>query len=142
MGADTQNITKLHRVLMKAARTTIGNYCCKQSISQILDRCKWLEIKLMIQHSAITTLHSVVTNRLPLSITKLLTNIENNRMTKEITTKYIPRTDKYKKFFLYSGLKIYNQIPKKLKNSSKNIFKIKTKLWLKQNAKGVPDTYD
>ena len=142
MGADTNNLTKLHRVLMKAARSTIGNYCCKQSIGQILNRCKWLEIKLIIQHSAITTLHSIVTDKLPQSITKLLTNIENNRITKEITTKYIPRTDRYKKFFLYSGLKIYNQIPKRLKNSSKQIFKIKTKSWLKNFSKGVPDTYD
>ena len=38
---------------------------------------------------------------------------------------------------LYSDLKIYNQIPKKLKNSSKNIFKIKTKSWLKNYSKGT-----
>ena len=96
----------------------------------------------MIKHAAITTLHSIIMNQTPQSVTKLLTNVENNRTTKEITTKYIPRTDKYRRFFLYSGLKIYNDIPKKLKNSSKQIFKIKTKSWLQNISKGVPDTYD
>merc|ERR1712240_73314 len=104
MGADANNITKLHWVLMKAARSAIGDYCCKQSINQILNRCKWLEIRLMIKHAAITTLHSIITNQTPQSVTKLPTNLENNRNTKEITMKYIPRTDKYKRFFLYSGL--------------------------------------
>ena len=142
MGADNNNITKLHRVIMKAARTTIGNYCCKQSINQILDRCKWLPIDLMIKHAAITTLHNIITNKTPKSVTNLLSNTDNTRLTKEITTKYIPRTEKYRRSFLYSGLKIYNSIPKKLKNSSKMISKIKTKNWLKTTSKGVPDTYD
>ena len=96
----------------------------------------------MIKHSAITTLHSEIINNKPKSVTNLLTNKENNRITKEITTKYIPRTEKYKKSFLYSGLKLYNQIPKKFENSSKQIFKTKTKSWLINTSKGVPDTHD
>ena len=142
MGADNNNITKLHRVIMKAARTTLGNYCCKQSINQILNRCKWLPISLMIKHAAITTLHTIIINKTPISVTNLLSNIDNTRVIKEITTKYIPRTEKYQRFFLYSGLKIYNMIPKKLKNSSKMIFKTKTKNWLQNITKGVPDTND
>ena len=71
-----------------------------------------------------------------------MTNVDNNRTIKENTTKYIPRKEKYPQFFLYSGLKIYNMIPKKLKKSSKMIFKIKTKSWLQNMSKGVPDTHD
>ena len=93
----------------------------------------------MIQNGAITTLHSIIIHKTPIYVTNLLTNVNNNRTTKEITTKYIPRTDKYQKFFLYSRLTIYNNIPENLK--SPQIFKIKTKSWLQEISRGVPDTF-
>ena len=45
--AGTENITKLHRVLMSAARAAIGSYCCCSSISQILNKCR-LKINILI----------------------------------------------------------------------------------------------
>jgi len=42
----TNNLTsKLHKIIMTAARTVIGNYCPGMSISQILMKCKWLPIE-------------------------------------------------------------------------------------------------
>ena len=38
-------LNKLHKVIMTTARTAIGSYCYKKSISYILDNCKLLSIK-------------------------------------------------------------------------------------------------
>ena len=43
MNINGTNIPKLYRVLMKAARVSIGNYCSRSSISQILNKCKYMK---------------------------------------------------------------------------------------------------
>ena len=125
---------------MGAARTSIGNYCCRSSTSQILGKCKWLNIKLMITHSAITSLHTYITSNTPQAIMALI-NTRNNRINKDLTLRYIPRTSKFKNFYMANGLKIYNQIPTSLKLKPPHIFKKLTKNWLTSNI-GVNDSCD
>ena len=107
---------------MCAARTTIGNYCCRLSITQILNKCKWLEVKYMIGHSAITILHTIITHKQPKAIISLHNKIINTRPGKEISTRYIPCTAKYRKFFIHEGIKIYNNVPSNIKLKSTDIF--------------------
>ena len=140
MNTTNENKNKLHKVIMRGARTAIGNYCCKSSTNQILAKCKWLNVKSMITHSAITSIHSYIMNNTPKSILNLI-NIRNNRTHKDLTLKYIPRTSKFKNFYMANGLKIYNQIPTSLKLKPPHIFKKLTKNWLTTNI-GVNDTCD
>ena len=99
---------------MRAARAAIGNYCCRKSVNQILYKCKWMTINNMIKHSSIITIHTIIVNRTPKALINLI-NINNMRQSKEISTKYIPRTEKLKKFYFIQGLKLYNDIPSNFK---------------------------
>ena len=44
--ASSNNITKIHNILMKAARTAIGNYCFKKSITYILKQCNGYQLEV------------------------------------------------------------------------------------------------
>ena len=56
--------------------------------------------------------------------------------------KYNARTLKYKKFFINSGLKIYNSIPWDFRQKGSNIFNKLTKNWIITYKSGVTDTGD
>ena len=133
MGASNDNLNKLHKVIMRSARTARNNYCCRMSINQILSSCKWMTIKNMIAHSAITTIHTILTKKTPTTIYNLFTNTHNTRINKKISLRCIPRTAKFKKFYLNSGLELYNKIPQDIKSKSIHSFKKLTKKWLITN---------
>ena len=50
----------------------------------------------MITHSAITTIHNIISNKKPIAIMNLF-NLNNQRKSKQISTKYLPRTEQFKK---------------------------------------------
>ena len=139
MGTSNDNITKLHKVIMRAARTARGNYCCRQNITSILSSCKWMPIAKMITHSAIVTIHTILIKQTPQSLIQLFNNIALTRTTKNLSLKYTPRTTKFQKFYLFSGLKIYNNLPPIMKLKSIPIFKKLSKKWL---INGVNDSND
>ena len=45
--------TKLHKIIMKTARSAIGDYCFKKSITYILNKCKLMNIDNMIKYSSL-----------------------------------------------------------------------------------------
>ena len=94
--ANNENINKIHKIIMRSARGVIGNYGCRFSISKILNICKWSTAKNMITHSAITTIHNIISNKKPIAIMNLF-NLNNQRKSKQISTKYLPRTEQFKK---------------------------------------------
>ena len=142
LGAGPQcRLPLVHKIIMRSARGAIGNYCCRFSIAKILNICKWSTAKNMITHSAITTIHNILTKKKPLSIIKLF-NINNQRQSKQITTKYLPRTETFKKFYIYNTINIYNEIPSNIKSKSKVLFKKLSKKWLASYSPNVIDTMD
>ena len=42
---NNDQIHKIHKIVMRAARMCLQSYCFKQSIKSILDRCKWVDVK-------------------------------------------------------------------------------------------------
>ena len=112
---------KLHKILMKSARSAIGNYCYKKSTSYILNKCKWLNINNMIKYSSINLLHNILNKNEPKIIINMLKI--NRRSVVDINTKYIPQSRELKSFFIYKSLKLYNAIPKELKHLETNKFK-------------------
>ena len=142
MHADQNNISKLHKILMRSARSTIGNYCCRLNIKSILDKCKWLEIRKFIAQSSLVTLHNIIKTKIPYVLSELFNNIENHRNSKDISTKYSPRTQKVKKIYIYNIINYYNKMPDTLKEKSKLQFKILSKTWIDQNFGGINDTHD
>ena len=93
----------------------------------------------MITHSALVTIHTILMKQTPQSLLNLFNNIALTRTTKNIALKYTPRTTKFQKFYLFSGLKIYNNLPPNIKLKSISIFKKLSKKWL---MNGVNDSND
>ena len=76
--------------------------------------------KNMITHSAITTIHNIISNKKPIAIMNLF-NLNNQRKSKQISTKYLPRTEQFKKNYIYNTINIYNDILTNIKLKSKQI---------------------
>ena len=55
--ANNNNLQKLHKVIMTAARAAIGNFCFRKSIQYILTKGKWFDIHDWILSSTLNTLH-------------------------------------------------------------------------------------
>ena len=124
---NTELTSKIHKVMMTAARVTIGNYCCRKTITQILSKCKWLEIKQLIKHSSTCLLHKIIINQTPKSITNKFQHLETKRKVVKPNTKYNPKTETFKNFYLYKTLKFYNTLPMEILNEGNKQFKISLK---------------
>ena len=71
MHCSAENITKIHRLIMTAARASIGCYCYKRSIKYILNKCNMMDAKNTILYSSIKFIHAMAKNRLPESLLDL-----------------------------------------------------------------------
>ena len=112
---DKLNI-RIHRVIMAAARTIIGNYCFKKSINYILDKCKLLDSKDMIAFASIKYINKILLHKTPRSIiSNYLANNKRNTDNK-LRTIYKPKTKKLGKHIIYRGAQLYNIIPSEIKN--------------------------
>ena len=68
----TKQLSTLNTLLLKAARVTIGSPCFKWSTLKILNSCKWPTIYQLLTKSSLSFIHSIVYNRAPKSINKLI----------------------------------------------------------------------
>ena len=124
--------SKLHKIVMTAARTGIGNYCYKQSVSKILRQCKFMNIDQMIKVSCLKFAHSLILNRIPESTYNLLKL--SRRPTAEIIL-FKPLESKLARtFHLYNGLQWYNKLPNSLKDLSIFKFKVQIKKYILDNG--------
>ena len=51
---------KLHKVIMSATRTIIGNYCYKKSIKYISTKCKMQDINYLLNISTLEFIHKAL----------------------------------------------------------------------------------
>ena len=121
---------KLHKILMKAARAAIGDYCFKKSTSYILGKCKWMRIKDMITYSSLVFINNVIKNKKPKSILNIYKTNRFIRHKAEISNTNIPKNKKYSTFFLQQHTTTYNKIPSEMKEKSIKTFKKELKLWI------------
>ena len=124
----TFNINKLHKLLMTAARTVVGNYCYKKSCKYILDKCKWLCVNDMIKYRGLTFIHKILTHKLPISLFTMFKVSKYSRAGSKISLQNIPENIKYINFFINKYIKQYNLLDGKLKSKSIKQFKKEIKL--------------
>ena len=136
MSANKEQLHKIHKVIMTAARAAIEDYCFKKSKIYILNKCGWLNIHNMIKFAAINIIHNIIINKIPTSIFNLFKI--NRRSSVDIVTYYRPKTRKTEQFFIYNGLKLYNKLPNDIK--IKNNIKRELKIYLKKCEPN--DTFD
>ena len=130
MHASQNLIAKLHKVITTAARAAIGSYCYKKSVTYMLSKCNWLDIEPMIHNASLNFLHKVLKFREPKAIYNLFKNVENRRSIVAINLTYRPKNKILKNFFLYKGLKLYNEMPQGIKTLDKFKFEKQTKFYI------------
>ena len=123
---------KLHKIVMTAARTAIGSYCFKQSVSKILRQSNFLNIDQMIKVSCLKFIHSLTINKIPESTCKLLKFPK--RQSAEIKLINCPENKLTRTFHLYYGLKYYNKLPNRLKDLSITNFKVQIRQYILDNG--------
>ena len=139
--ADKSNMNKLHKIITTSARTAIGSYCFKKSVKYMLNKCKWLDIRSMIQYSNLSLIHKTLNNKSPKNIYEIFfRKIDRTRVSKNITLKYIPKTEKMNRFFVYKYTKIYNGLDDYVKIMKIKGFKNEIKAQLMYNP--VNDSND
>ena len=126
---------KLHKVLMKAARFSIGNYCFKKSTYYILNKCKMTTINNMINISAIKLIHKTLHNESPHVIFQYYK--VNKRKSADIYYNYTPKYCNMKNYFIYQGIKLFNGLPAKLKDLPPVKFNNKIKRYITDPASVV-----
>ena len=134
--ANSDQLKKIHKVLMTAARAAIGDYFFLKSINFILNKCKWMTIQKIITCSSVKFIHTVLKTQTP-SVIFDLYKVGGRSIVKTVT-KYKPKTKRMENFFLYKGLLEYNKLPLDVV-SAKN-FKAEVKIYMM--TKYVSDTYD
>ena len=72
MNCTTKQLSLLNKLLLKAARVTIGSPCFMWSTLKMLNSCKWPTIYQLLTKSALSFIHSIVYNRAPTSLNKLI----------------------------------------------------------------------
>ena len=106
-------INKLHKLIMKAARFTIGNYCFKKTTSFILNKCKFIPIKKMISNSSLKIIQKTVNTSQPKPIHNIFK--VGTRSTAPVSNKQVPKSKHLSQFYPYKFLPAYNSIPNNLK---------------------------
>ena len=138
--ATKDNLNKLYKIIMTAARAAIGDYCFKKSTQYILNKCKWFDINDLITFSSLNTIHKILHYKKPISLVSLFRSSAKERKAKTVTTNYLPLTTKMSNFYIYKYSKIYNSLDKTLTDKKTKGFKNELKLMIRAGT--LNDTMD
>ena len=130
---------KLHKIIMKTARSAIGDYCYRKSTSYILNKCKFMNIENMIKYSSLVFINNLIRNKKPKSIMNIYRKSRISRHRANISLQTIPKGKKYSNFFIQAHTSTYNEIPYEITSKSKAIFKKEIKLWILNYHKDTMD---
>ena len=126
-GISTKLHDKFHKVLMRAARISIGSYCPRKSISYILGKCKMVPVTKMIGLSACNFFYKLIIDKSPVSILELFMKQNTRQKTDILRPIYRPETKIVKGSLIHMGAAVFNSLPNELKTGDKN--KFSSKLW-------------
>ena len=124
MGLNQKLLTKLHKVIMTAARAAIGSFCFKKSKTYILNKCKLLDIKDMIIYSSLLFLYKIEKNNVNKTILDFFYKKRSRDKNIKFRPLHIPRMKMLENNIFHRGTHIYNELPQSLKNLPTEKFRI------------------
>ena len=92
----------------------------------------------MIKCSAMKLIHNIIKFKTPIAIFEMFRI--NKRSNVDVVTIYRPKTQKTEKFYLYNALKLYNKLPKSLKEKHDFKGELKKHLLLTCDSKYIVHT--
>ena len=123
-------LKKLHKVVMTAAKTVMGYGYFKMSNIKILEKCQWLSIYNLLRYSSIVFLYKIKIYKEPTAIYNLYSKKHTERILTKQYTIYNPKYSDYKKFVIYAGNDLFNSIPESITSLSPNFFSLAIKKYI------------
>ena len=140
MSCSQKNIATLHKVIMTSARTAIGNYCYKKSITYILNKCGILDAKNIILLSCLSLYFKMYQYNEPEALINTFKKQNVRAKTTIFRPAYRTKLKSTENGFLYKGARIFNEMPTDMKLLTRDKFITSTKAYLDKFA--VWDSYD
>ena len=107
MNASIININKLQKVIMNAARTSIGNYCFKKSKIYILQKCGFLNIRDLITYATICFFYKLERRQKPQSIIDLYAKPNDREKVRWYRPLYLPKSIYMQNSCLHRGAEFF-----------------------------------
>ena len=114
-------LQKLHKLIMFAARTIIGNYCFKISCKNILKQINWLSANQLLKWSIIKSIQKIIYNKNPVNLYDYFK--VNKRQCARLAPKNYPKTKFSREFYMFKGIELYNSFPTDLTKCKPSDFK-------------------
>lgn len=118
------------RVLLNCERTTPKKH--------MLDKLKWLSVSQRIVLNSLMMIHKIKNNKGPEYLIEKVKFVgeSHNRNTRSVNDFKLPivKYEKSKKNLLYNGIKIFNQLPRDIKELTNiHVFKSKCNIYIREN---------
>ena len=132
------NINMLQRLQNRAARVITGIYDWNYSVSQLVRSLGWMTIEEQVKYFTLLLAFKSVNGQAPSYLCEKFTFYESTYGTRAMDGFKLrepkPNLDIFKRSFMYSSTKLWNNIPQSLRESpSLNTFKHNYKKYLTQN---------
>ena len=123
MSANSDNLKKLHKIIMAGARAIIGQYCPRRSIDYILGKCSLLDAKDLILYSTLCFYHRMMKRETPQALLKLYHTPHRRERNRKYRPLYLPKLKTVQNSFLYRGSEAFNKLPVEMKEMTHDKFK-------------------
>ena len=77
----------------------------------------------MITYASVNLIHKYTKTLTPKSITHKFQNLNTKRTVAKLNTQYTPKTEKFRKFYIFKATKTYNTLPNEMKIKNTKTFK-------------------
>ena len=114
-------LQQIHKLLMFAARTILGNYCFKESCKIIFEKVNWLSASQLIKWTSVKNIHKIISNKNPKSLYNYYKI--NKCSCAAVAPKVYPKTKFSRDIFQFKGLESYNSFPSDILKCKPDIFK-------------------
>ena len=140
MSCNALNLEKLHKLLMTAARTSIGSYCFKKSKIYILNKCNLLNIKILILFATLSFFYKLNLRKQPQAILELYNKPNIREKLRKYRPIYMPKSKFVENGCLYRGAKLFDSLPSEYKILTADKFQKTLKGYLAE--RDIFDTHD
>ena len=142
LNCKSNQLKKLHVIIMKSAKAALASNCFKISNIKILEKCNWLSIWNLLRYTAIIYIYKIKNNKCPTCIYEYYTINKSQRVNNKTYPIYSPKYANFKKFITFEGNDLYNKIPDNLRSLPYNKFKNAIKTYITSSYHPFKWDYD
>ena len=125
-GETDENKYKIYKIIHKAARYVLNDYCFKKSISYIMKKLEWKMPEEIIDEASAKFGHRIITSKEPEGLSDRIRR-PRSRQNAECSYKPRTRTRRSRGSIIKKSIENYNRIPGEMKNLQPKFLRRKLK---------------